>query len=432
MLDTIITKLMEDSGTARIVLPSPTSTASASKAPVEPPKIVLPKPAPKPAPKKPAKVFPADEIHEICPACGSELSKSFHAPGYCAYCGARIEKPQKVISKTKAPLPPGTFKGRATTVMPSGTALRVAKKKYKLPSAKESAYDDRSDQFELGDSVWVYEPGSTSKVQGIIIKTHADYVDVEIETADGAIDEITVPYSRIELAMESFKENGVNMKEQNDQLESVIDELVAEKSSTAATVGHLALDLIGLIPGAEAFDAANALWYAKEGKWLPAALSLISVIPAIGDLVGKGGKLAPWLAKNMPKTGKVLGKVGPDIAKRIRKVEWAIKTNSQVINQVLNTAAQDEKLAKYVPQMKDALSEFSGGAIAKSESVELSEFGPPSASTTGYDALPDSCFAKLPSTGEVIRINKGESGYTRYRHNETGEPMKVTDDELML
>jgi hypothetical protein len=56
--------------------------------------------------------------------------------------------------------------------------------------------------------------------------------------------------------------------------------------------GHLVLDIAGLVPViGEAADVANAIWYAGEGKYLEAGLSLLSVIPGVGDLLGKGGKL---------------------------------------------------------------------------------------------------------------------------------------------
>jgi hypothetical protein len=49
------------------------------------------------------------------------------------------------------------------------------------------------------------------------------------------------------------------------------------------------LSAVGLIPGAgEAFDAANALISASRGKYVNAILSAISMIPTIGDIIGKG------------------------------------------------------------------------------------------------------------------------------------------------
>lgn len=65
---------------------------------------------------------------------------------------------------------------------------------------------------------------------------------------------------------------------------------------TASDVGHTALDVAGLAPGyGEPADLANAAWYAAEGKHLEAGLSLMSMVPVVGDIIGKGGKLATKL-----------------------------------------------------------------------------------------------------------------------------------------
>ena len=71
---------------------------------------------------------------------------------------------------------------------------------------------------------------------------------------------------------------------------------------------NILLELAGLIPGyGEAFDAINALDYLRKGMYLFAALSLISIIPIVGDAIGKGGKIAILLSK-LGKTGKYIEK----------------------------------------------------------------------------------------------------------------------------
>ncbi len=56
-------------------------------------------------------------------------------------------------------------------------------------------------------------------------------------------------------------------------------------------IGHTALDVAGIVPGVgEAADLANAAWYAKDGKYLDAGFAMVSMIPGVGDLIGKGGK----------------------------------------------------------------------------------------------------------------------------------------------
>jgi hypothetical protein len=56
-------------------------------------------------------------------------------------------------------------------------------------------------------------------------------------------------------------------------------------------LGHTALDLIGLVPViGEPADALNAGWYAAEGDWVNAGLSLAAMVPVAGWLA-TGGKL---------------------------------------------------------------------------------------------------------------------------------------------
>lgn len=103
-------------------------------------------------------------------------------------------------------------------------------------------------------------------------------------------------------------------------------------------LGHTALDLLGMVPVlGEPADLANAAWHAAEGNYLDAGLSLISVIPVIGDVVGKGGKLASRLGVKLPgkaldllKTlnfAELLGKfkkhpkLGPDVEKITHALE---------------------------------------------------------------------------------------------------------------
>lgn len=57
-------------------------------------------------------------------------------------------------------------------------------------------------------------------------------------------------------------------------------------------IGHLALDVVGLVPVVgEAADLANAAWYAAEGDYVNAALSAASAVPFAG-YAATGAKLA--------------------------------------------------------------------------------------------------------------------------------------------
>tara|TARA_R110001583_G_scaffold84173_7_gene221663 strand:+ start:35 stop:823 length:789 start_codon:yes stop_codon:yes gene_type:complete len=127
---------------------------------------------------------------------------------------------------------------------------------------------------------------------------------------------------------------------------------------------NIALDVAGLIPGVgEYADVANAILYAREGKWLFAALSLISVIPVVGDAIGKGGKISIWAAKNFPKGAKTVAKYGPDV---LRVVEL-LQKHAITVAKVFDAVAQDERVKgllggdKGVAEMQAALGEFSAG-----------------------------------------------------------------------
>ena len=179
-----------------------------------------------------------------------------------------------------------------------------------------------------------------------------------------------------------------------DKLEKT--EIQLTKEGFISGTGHLALDLVGLIPGVgEIADATNAAWYAgeaaresdpeeKKSKYLMAALSLVSVIPIVGDAVGKGGKLAVYIAKGA-KALKGTGKVGRAAAKgmvkgtkavrkatsvagpKVKKAQEAVKKNKRLIDKVLTKASENEKLAPHVTGMKDAINDFGGSPPERNE-----------------------------------------------------------------
>jgi hypothetical protein len=92
------------------------------------------------------------------------------------------------------------------------------------------------------------------------------------------------------------------------------------------TVGHAALDAVGFIPGfGEPADLANALWYAKKGDYFSAVLSLVSLVPEIGDVIGKGtkylGKSNKIVAGLLAKHGSAIGKAWPKIKSMIQRTK---------------------------------------------------------------------------------------------------------------
>jgi hypothetical protein len=139
---------------------------------------------------------------------------------------------------------------------------------------------------------------------------------------------------------------------------SLRNALLKEETS----VLNVALDLAGLIPGLGEFaDAANALDYAKKGDYIMCALSIISMIPEIGDVVGKGGKISLWVGKTFPKSFSVAQKYGPDVANAIKTLRDVVKKNKPLIDKILLALKQDpkfEELKSHLPKIQDAINMF--------------------------------------------------------------------------
>ena len=108
---------------------------------------------------------------------------------------------------------------------------------------------------------------------------------------------------------------------------------------------HLGLDVIGFIPfvGAPA-DLTNAYLYATKKEYLMAALSVISVIPAFGDVIAL--------------SGKAVVKLGAKAATEATKVGRLITKNWKSIEKVFKGLEKTPLIGKYVPQMKIALAKL--------------------------------------------------------------------------
>ena len=141
-----------------------------------------------------------------------------------------------------------------------------------------------------------------------------------------------------------------------------IDEIHREMQLEALSEGwkdeivHTGLDVIGLIPGlGEAADLTNAALYAKKGEYLMAAFSVISLIPAIGDAIGKGGKIGTYLSKFGVKGGgkasKALGKLLSKHMPKIQKTLKSLKSNKYV--------------GKYVDDMGRAVAKYGDDLATK-------------------------------------------------------------------
>ena len=112
---------------------------------------------------------------------------------------------------------------------------------------------------------------------------------------------------------------------------------------------HIGLDVLGLVPGfGEAADLTNAGLYAKKGEYLMAALSIISMIPAVGDAIGKGGKIGVYLSKFGAKGG---AKAGGAMAKLLSK-------HMPKISKMLGSLKSNKLVGKYVDDMAKAVTKY--------------------------------------------------------------------------
>ena len=110
---------------------------------------------------------------------------------------------------------------------------------------------------------------------------------------------------------------------------------------------NFALDVAGLFPGVgEGADVINAIDLAKQGDYISAAFSLVSMIPVAGDIIGKGGKLAMLGSKAAQKT------VAVGVAKIMPK---AIKFFKVLVTKY---GKKFPALKKLIPKLQKELEDF--------------------------------------------------------------------------
>jgi Tuberculosis necrotizing toxin len=109
---------------------------------------------------------------------------------------------------------------------------------------------------------------------------------------------------------------------------------------TWSDIGHGALDVVGLVPlFGEGADLVNAAWYAAEGNYLDAGLSVISMVPVVGDIIGKGGKIAK----------KAGGKLAGPALDALRKMDF---------KKTLEPLRKHPKIGPHVDKMVEALEKW--------------------------------------------------------------------------
>ena len=122
---------------------------------------------------------------------------------------------------------------------------------------------------------------------------------------------------------------------------------------------NVVLDILGFIPGiGEAADFTNVMIFLKRSQtsddpstdYLFAALSLVAMIPVIGDVVGKGGKILVGAAR-----GGKLAKSSPLLLKTQRAI---VKAGPEIEKVMTALAGKSNAFKPYAKRMRDALTEF--------------------------------------------------------------------------
>jgi hypothetical protein len=150
-------------------------------------------------------------------------------------------------------------------------------------------------------------------------------------------------------------------KNQEQLLRSYIKESLEQNKKQRMNEGitNLVLDVVGFVPGiGEAADLLNALLYIKNEDYLSAAFSFISMVPEIGDIIGKGGKLAVWVGKVGGKSGAKAGKMVGEIGEQAIKVAKLAKQHIGKLKDALSKASskfdafkQDKKVQAAAEKM---------------------------------------------------------------------------------
>jgi len=157
----------------------------------------------------------------------------------------------------------------------------------------------------------------------------------------------------------AMTESRENFLTECDKLEEGVDVL---QEGTMAEMGHLGLDLLGLVPGVGSMaDGLNAAWYAKEGRPTMAAMSALAAVPGVGMAAGAGkiGKSLTTLFRSM-KAGKKL-KQAAAVASGAGKLK---KGMAGLKGAVVGGARGMKKLKRAKAQLKSATDNLNSARAA--------------------------------------------------------------------
>ena len=158
------------------------------------------------------------------------------------------------------------------------------------------------------------------------------------------------------------------------------------------TLKNFALDVAGLFPGiGEGADVINAIDLAKQGDYIGAAFSLISMVPAAGDIIGKGGRLAMLGSKGAQKSVAVgIAKIMPTATKFFKVL-------------ITKFGKKFPALKKLVPKLEKELGDF-----VKEATGEAVEAVAQKAKDVSNDQIKKALEKKDDAAGEEI-LNGKES-----------------------
>ncbi|MEM9827943.1 MAG: hypothetical protein AAF958_15235 [Planctomycetota bacterium] len=140
--------------------------------------------------------------------------------------------------------------------------------------------------------------------------------------------------------------------------------LTPEQEELALDIAQLALDIVGIFEPTPFADGTNALISIGRGDWLGAGLSIVGIVPYVGDLA-KAGKL-PKYARSIGKAID-LARVDPGFA---RQLEPALKKLKGVLDDLPMDAIPDaarQNLAAIKSKVDGFLShaKMGDGAVSK-------------------------------------------------------------------
>jgi RHS repeat-associated protein len=137
---------------------------------------------------------------------------------------------------------------------------------------------------------------------------------------------------------------------------------------------HTALDGAGMIPLFGAIpDGINAIWYAKDGEWGNAGLSLVNAIPFVGDITDslKIGKDTVEVGKDLETVDKIVedANVVSEGAAEAEQGVWEMSEGGATINGRNYSQHALERMAPDTPQVRAEL-ERRAADIAQGKGLE--------------------------------------------------------------